>query len=268
MEHERDTTATAHFFIRAARELAGLDRTDGLDLLDFGCGRGDLVRALRHLGPNARGCDFSANLGTDEHLSPIPADHYRLPYLDDSFDLVISTSVFEHAQRTEECMTEIHRVLRPGGVAMHGFPSKWYLPVEPHLYVPLVNWLWPLPQRPWLALWAIAGIRNEYQKGLSWQEVTRLNATYVREGICYRTSRHYGAISDRVFGNHEWAMEFSIRHSPGGAAALARRMPFKSLTGWLIREFREGFLVQRKTGLDADRPTARRTPAIRVRRSG
>ena len=120
-----------------------------------------------------------------------------------------------------------------------------------------MNWLWPLPQRPWLALWAIAGIRNEYQKGLSWQEVTSLNATYVRESICYRTTRHYSAVSDEVFGNHEWAMEFFIRHSPGGAAALARRMPLKWLSGWLIREFRARFLIQRKTGSKAPHPTSR-----------
>ena len=116
MERGSDTGATARFFIRAARELAGVDRTDGLAVLDFGCGGGDLVRALRDLGLDARGCDFSANLDADEHLSPIPADPYRLPYPDDSFDLVISTSVFEHAQQTEECMAEIHRVLRPGGM--------------------------------------------------------------------------------------------------------------------------------------------------------
>jgi SAM-dependent methyltransferase len=248
MECGGDIRATAHFLVRAARELAGVEQTDGLAVLDFGCGRGDLVRALSDMGFNARGCDFSANLDADEHLSPIHADPYRLPYPTDSFDLVISTSVFEHAQRTEECMAEIHRVLRPGGVAMHSFPGKWYLPVEPHIYVPLVNWFWPVAQRPWLALWAIAGIRNEYQKGLSWREVTRLNATYVREGLCYRTTKHYSGVSDRVFGNHNWAMRFYIEHSPGRAAALARRMPLKSLTGRLIRECREGFLVQRKTG--------------------
>jgi SAM-dependent methyltransferase len=242
-----DINATARFQVRAARELAGFDRTDGLAALDFGCGRGDLVHALRELGLNAQGCDLSANLGASKHLSPISADPYRLPYPDDSFDVVISTSVFEHAQRTEECMREIHRVLRAGGVAMHGFPGKWYLPVEPHIYVPLVNWFWPLAQRPWLALWAIAGIRNEYQRGLSWRKVVRLNEIYVREGLCYRTTRHYNLVSDRIFGNHEWPMRFYIEHAPGGAAALARRLPLKSLTGLLIRECRTSFLVQRKT---------------------
>jgi SAM-dependent methyltransferase len=248
MESRDDTRATALFYLRAAKEFAGVDRTDGLAALDFGCCRGDLVRELRQLGLDARGCDFAGTFDADEHLGAIQADPYRLPYPDNSFDLVMSASVFEHAQRTEECMAEIHRVLRSGGIAIHSFPGKWYLPVEPHIYVPLVNWFWPLAQRPWLALWAIAGIRNEFQKGLSWREVTRLNETYVREGLCYRTTRHYNSVSDRVFGNYLWAMRFYVEHAPGGAAALAQRLPFKSVSRRLIQECRTSFLVQRKTG--------------------
>lgn len=245
MERGVDTSATAAFFVKAARELAGLEG-DGFDVLDFGCGQGDLVRSLQDLGVRAQGCDFEANLGAAEYLRPISEDPYRLPFPNDSFAFVISTSVFEHAQDAETCMGEIHRVLRPGGTAVHAFPGKWYLPVEPHIYVPLVNWFWPRVVRPWLALWAMAGIRNEYQQGLSWREVMRLNETYVREGLSYRSSRDYGRLSDRLFGNHEWAMRFYIDNAPGGAAALARRLPLKELSGTLIRELRNGLLVQRK----------------------
>lgn len=246
MESGGNTDGTARFLVGAARDLAGFDRTDGLDVLDFGCGGGELVQSLRELGLNARGCDFGNCLGADDSLSVIPAGPYRLPYEDGSFDLVVSTSVFEHAQRTQECMAEIHRVLRPGGVAMHGFPGKWYLPVEPHIYVPLVNWFWPLGQRPWLALWAILGVRNEYQQGMPWRQVASLNAAYARDGLCYRTTRAYNAVSDQVFSRHEWPMRYYIDHAPGGAAALARRLPLKWLSGLLIREFRGGFLLQRK----------------------
>lgn len=250
MEDGSDSEVPVSFVTTAARELLGHASTDGLAVLDFGCGQGNLVRTLRDEGLDARGCDFAANLGPDEELSAIHLDPYRLPYPDASFDLVFSTSVFEHAQQTEECMAEIHRVLRPGGAALHAFPGKWYLPTEPHIFVPLVNWFWPLPQRPWLALWAILGVRNSFQQGLSWREVTRRNVTYVRDGLCYRTTRHYNAVSDRVFGNHEWPMRFYIEHGSGGAAALARRLPLKSLTGLLIRELRTGVLLQRKRGPD------------------
>ena len=247
MEAGGADAGTATMFVAAARELGGFARIDGLAVLDFGCGQGDLVRALRRHGLEARGADFPQNLGEDGNLSSIQSNPYRLPYPDATFDVVVSTSVFEHAQGTEECMTEIHRVLRPGGIAVHTFPGKWYLPREPHIYVPLVNWFWPLVLRPWLALWALAGTRNEYQKGLSWREVTTLNAAYVRDGLCYYTTRHYNTVSDRVFGNHEWPMQFFIEQGPGGAARLARRLPAKWLTGRLLRELRFGLLLQRKT---------------------
>lgn len=228
--------------------LPDMTRPTGSTFSTSAADKATLVRSLRDLGLNARGCDLADSVGDDDFLSPIPTGPYRLPYEDASFDLVVSTSVFEHAQETEECMAEIHRVLRPGGVAMHGFPGKWYLPVEPHIYVPLVNWFWPLAQRPWLALWAMVGIRNEYQQGLPWREVARVNATYVREGLCYRTTRYYNAVSDRIFERHEWPMRYYIDHAPGGAAALARRMPLKWLSGALIRELRNGFLLQWKAG--------------------
>lgn len=73
-----------------------------------------------------------------QHIDAISMQPYRLPFAANEFDVVGSTSVLEHAQNTEECYRAIHRVL-PGGVALHGFPGKWYLPRKPHIYVPLVN---------------------------------------------------------------------------------------------------------------------------------
>jgi SAM-dependent methyltransferase len=235
------------FLLGAAREFGDIVTVDGLQALDFGCGLGALVQALRDGGLDARGCDFPDKLGSIAGLDPISVGPYRLPYDDSSFDLVVSASVLEHAQNTAECFAEIHRVLRPGGVAIHGFPGKWYLPTEPHIYVPLVSWTWPKVSRIWLALWAILGVRNEFQRGKPWREVTALNLAYVRDRICYRTSGEYGRLSDRIFGNHEWATDFYIEHAQGGAATLARLLPFRSVTGRIIREIRFSYLVQRRT---------------------
>jgi SAM-dependent methyltransferase len=237
---------TAAFLVGAARDVAGVTLGDGFSVLDFGCGRGDMVGQLRGMGVNALGCDFADSLGPGEGLHAIERDAYRLPFPDKSFDLVVSICVFEHAQDTHACMAEIHRVLRDGGVALHMIPGKWYLPTEPHIHVPLVNWFWPFPQRPWLALWAIAGVRNAYQRGLSWREVTRRNVAYARDGLCYRTTGHYDKVSRRIFGNSAWPMDYVIQRGTGGSAALARRLPMKRLTGWAIREFRVGLLMQRR----------------------
>ncbi len=49
---------------------------------------------------------------------------------------VYSTSVFEQVPEQELAFREIYRVLKPGGLSLHNFPSKWR-PIESHMRVPL-----------------------------------------------------------------------------------------------------------------------------------
>jgi SAM-dependent methyltransferase len=42
----------------------------------------------------------------------------RVPFKDESFDLVIATQVFEYFQRPHKAATEVHRVLRAGGTLL------------------------------------------------------------------------------------------------------------------------------------------------------
>lgn len=246
IDGEGDRSEIAAFLVRAVADLGGIDQLDGCRVLDFGCGTGALVDELVAVGVDAWGADMAANLGSSGRLRPIDPDPYRLPFNDATFDVVVSTSVFEHAQDTGACFREIHRVLRPGGIAMHTFPGKWYLPTEPHIYVPLVNWFWPHRPRWWLSLWARLGIRNEYQAGMPWREVVERNDAYVRDGICYRSTATYTALAREIFDKVEWPMGFYIAHAPGGAARLARRLPFQGAAGVALREIRMAFLLQRK----------------------
>lgn len=191
-------------------------------MLDFGCGQGALVEGLRKRGYEARGCDMFPNGRADCSVIETP---YRLPYPDDSFDAIVSTSVLEHAQNPEETFREWRRCLKPGGRAIHLFPSKSYLPAEPHILVPLVNLMWPHVPRWWLALWALLGVRNDTQRGLPWRDVVALNATYCRTGLNYRSLRYYRDLSRQVFGNFEEMADVYIEEADGGAARALRRLP-------------------------------------------
>jgi SAM-dependent methyltransferase len=52
-----------------------------------------------------------------------PFDGRRIPFPDESFDLVYSSSVLEHVTDADALQAEIRRVLRRGGRALHVVPS-------------------------------------------------------------------------------------------------------------------------------------------------
>lgn len=219
-------------------------------VLDFGCGAGALVHGLIGQGYDAYGCDFAVVIGgsaRDLIRQIDTSSGYSLPFEDEFFDVVVSTSVLEHAQNKRECLAEIHRVLKPGGISLHLFPVRKFLPVEPHIYVPVANWFWPRCPRWWFALWALLGTRNSSQKDLTWRAVTVSNVEYFASRLSYwPTSRIQQVVQD-VFGSCEWPMRFYLDHSPGRYARWVRRLPFKSLWDVVSREFRYCFLLMRKS---------------------
>ncbi|HZK66471.1 MAG TPA: class I SAM-dependent methyltransferase, partial [Chloroflexota bacterium] len=50
----------------------------------------------------------------------------RLPFPDNSFDLVFSTDVLQHVQQLDRVLEETRRVLRPGGHCYHEVPNNGY----------------------------------------------------------------------------------------------------------------------------------------------
>lgn len=76
------------------RTLTGIDLTE---------------RAVEHTRRRLELYGLSSNV--------FPADAEKLPFEDGSFDIVYSWGVLHHSPRTDVAIGEVHRVLRPGGVA-------------------------------------------------------------------------------------------------------------------------------------------------------
>jgi SAM-dependent methyltransferase len=108
----------------------------GARALDVGCGTGANGPVLAAHAPFAIGIDASpvplGLRGTDErgHAARLRGDATRLPFPDASFDLVCALDVLEHLDDDAAAARELHRVLRPGGVAV--------------IFVPALRLLWGL----------------------------------------------------------------------------------------------------------------------------
>lgn len=94
-------------------------------ILDFGCGTGEITRALAAGGYAVAGCDLSpAMVAAARSRTPAGGPTYvvldagrlpLLPFADAQFDAVLSSSVFEYLPDAAAQLRELRRVLRPGG---------------------------------------------------------------------------------------------------------------------------------------------------------
>ena len=108
------------------KEVMGFDNFAGARLLEVGCGMGtDLLQFARG-GARCTGVDLTPrsveitrhrfNL-YGERCDFLISDGERLPFADDSFDVVYSNGVLHHTPDTAGAISELYRVLRKGGVA-------------------------------------------------------------------------------------------------------------------------------------------------------
>ena len=110
---------------RTARTFAAILARPDAEVLDLCCGTGDMAFALRRKGSECRiaGADFShamlvrAAAKSDERqkMRWIETDALRLPFPDESFDLVTSAFGFRNLADYDAGLGEIRRVLKPGG---------------------------------------------------------------------------------------------------------------------------------------------------------
>ncbi len=87
-------------------------------VLDLGCGRGGVVELLWREVRLAAGLDPDSPSLNEHRAHGMPVIRgvgERLPFVDESFDLVVSLWVLEHLQEPVDTFREVRRVLRPGG---------------------------------------------------------------------------------------------------------------------------------------------------------
>lgn len=213
--------------------LLGLQHRAGdLKLLEVGTGSAGIAH---YFGTHPSG-RFSVD-AVDVVDNRLVHDGYRfhlvtdtkLPFDDDSFDVVLSNHVIEHVGAETEQMEhlrELRRVLRPDGVGYLAVPNRWML-VEPHFRLAFLSWL----PRPWrsayLRFWRKGEFYDCEPLEMRHLEAMLANSGFGSRNLCVAAMR---ATLD-IERPDAWATR-ALRAIPDGAMH-----PLRSLIPTLIYRF-------------------------------
>jgi SAM-dependent methyltransferase len=205
-------------------------------VLDYGCGQGTTVRMLRDQSYDCYGCDAFVQIGKaprDFLLNPqwfgsviVDMPDGKIPFAAESFDIVVNNQVMEHVEDIELTLSELHRVLKPGGVVFSVFPHKsvWR---EGHCGVAFLHWF-PKRSKARLCYATVCrslGFGYHKEKLGSIAAWARNRCQYLDEQTFYRTLPEIHRLFGKYFHKLEhWEASY-LRERLGGKARLVASVP-------------------------------------------
>jgi len=111
-----------------------------LRVLDVGCGTGHFLKELWERGFACSGCDPSDKMltyarGLNPSIGFENAGIEHLPYKSDSFDIIIAIEVMRYIRDVDRALSEVHRVLKPGGLCLVTYAPKFSTSLYPLLNI-------------------------------------------------------------------------------------------------------------------------------------
>ena len=104
-----------------------LPKKDFRKILIVGSGNGIEAYAFRDIFPNANIIGIDPTIINDYHdgnISFLKTDATKMPFENDTFDLVYSYHVLEHIENYSSALSEMNRVLQREGILFIGTPNR------------------------------------------------------------------------------------------------------------------------------------------------
>ncbi len=133
-----------------------------LSLLDDGCGAGVMTKCFAERFAKVVGIDVDQRAveHASKYNSLVNIEYRRMDaahtdFSDQSFDVVVCNHVYEHVSDSVMLMSEIYRLLKPGGVCYFAAGNRFVL-IEPHYRLPMLSLL-----PGWLASLYLRALKKE-----------------------------------------------------------------------------------------------------------
>jgi SAM-dependent methyltransferase len=185
-------------------------------VLELGCSRGYLLASLLDLEPfRALGIDKDALALEDgaaryrDRIEFLRSDDVSIPLADSTGDVVYTVDTVEHLSRPFDIFSEVHRVLRPGGLFLVHF-HPWFGPYGAHLSE-ILPFPWPHVVFSMTTLLKAAALRYE-------------SPDY--EPPFYRIDPATGRRRDNPYRG-DWSYYLNPEMTIRGFRRFLRRLPFR-----------------------------------------
>ena len=208
------------------------------NILDLGCGTGELAVAIDEMGYQITACDIAEemiDIARINHAKTgvkwicLEPDWKALPFEDGSFGGVVASSVFEYLIDVERVAAELSRVLQPGGILLLTVPNPL------NLLRMLEAWLQPLG-----SIYRLSSLFHRIERIDSY--TTYLQLSRNRFGGArwesLLTSAHLLALSNRDFSRQAWRDQanaplilLAVKKAATGQYRLAGNRRSASLAG-------------------------------------
>ena len=176
----------------------------GMRVLEIGGGNGYQASIMASWRCEVFSIDLANRPFAEKCYYPVQDyDGQEIPFPNTYFDIVFSSSTLEHIQSLPTIFVEMHRVLKPGGLAIHIVPSSaWRFWTSVAHYIYLLKYL--VRERPS----AIPGV----EKGLSVRQkfTTRGVAYVIKRALLAGPHGEYPSALRELyyFSQNRWAQVF------------------------------------------------------------